>query len=156
MKITIENYRGIEIYFDTDNEKFQCVITEDSTKESQSFSSIKKYIDDYKKENQSFKPFYVVASPTVYGYVKNKKLKVIGQRKDGKFIYENEKGEKGSVSIHDEKDYVLEFQENEEFFKELNDLNEKIEKQRIEDNAKEKEIISKMNLTTLADFKKTI
>jgi len=36
-KILIENYRGFDIEFDTQYEKFQCIITEENTKESNSF-----------------------------------------------------------------------------------------------------------------------
>ena len=40
-KILIENYRGFDIEFETSNEKFQCVCTEDDTKESNSFAAVK-------------------------------------------------------------------------------------------------------------------
>ena len=78
-KILIETYRGFDIEFDTNCEKFQCICTEDNAKESTSFTAVKKFIDDYKKINQDFKPFLVESIPDSY---KTEKLKVIGVRKD--------------------------------------------------------------------------
>ena len=62
-KILIENYRGFDIEFDTQYEKFQCVCTEEDSKESSSFAAIKKFIDEYKKQNADFKPFWVDPNP---------------------------------------------------------------------------------------------
>ena len=53
MKILIELYRDFEIYFDRDEGKFECVITDDRKKESISFSAVKKFIDDYKNSNEN-------------------------------------------------------------------------------------------------------
>ena len=52
MKVAIENYRGFDIEFDTDHEKFQCIITDGEEKESRSFTAVKKFIDEYRKDNQ--------------------------------------------------------------------------------------------------------
>ena len=65
-KILIDNYRGFDIEFETINEKFQCIITDELVKESISFSAIKKFVDEYKKTNQDFKPFYVESTPDRY------------------------------------------------------------------------------------------
>jgi hypothetical protein len=40
-KILIETYRGFDIEFDTNCEKFQCICTEDNAKESTSFTAVK-------------------------------------------------------------------------------------------------------------------
>ena len=53
-KILIDNYRGFDIEFETINEKFQCIITDELVKESISFSAIKKFVDEYKKINQDY------------------------------------------------------------------------------------------------------
>ena len=45
----IENYRGYTINFNTEKERFETGITEDLTKESLSFSAVKKFIDDFIK-----------------------------------------------------------------------------------------------------------
>ena len=154
-KILIDNYRGFDIEFETINEKFQCIITDELVKESISFSAIKKFVDEYKKTNQDFKPFYVESTPDRYSS-KNSKLKIIGVRKDGRFVAENSKGEKVQVSDYDIKDYMLYKQENENALKLLSDLSEKVENQRLENNQIRKDIISTINIVTLKDFKSTL
>ena len=109
-KILIETYRGFDIEFDTNCEKFQCICTEENAKESTSFTAVKKFVDDYKKTNQDFKPFWVEPTPERY---KSGKLKVIGVRKDGRFVAEDSKGNKGQISDYDLKDYMLLKSENE-------------------------------------------
>lgn len=101
-KILIENYRGFNIEFDVNYEKFQCETEDGHSKESQSFSAVKKFIDDFKKANQEFKEFWVEKNPEgFYG----KTLKIIGFRKDGRFVGENEKGDKEQISDHSLKDF---------------------------------------------------
>lgn len=153
-KILIDNYRGFDIEFETSNEKFQCIITDELVKESISFSAVKKFIDDYKKTNQEFKPFYVESTPG--GYRQNVKLKIIGIRKDGRFVAENSKGEKIQVSDYDIKDYMIYKKENESGLKLLSDLKEKEAKQGLENDKSRKEIISTINIVTLKDFKLTL
>ena len=154
-KILIDNYRGFDIEFETINEKFQCIITDELVKESISFSAVKKFIDEYKKTNQEFKPFFVESTPDRYSS-KNSKLKIIGIRKDGRFVAENSNGEKIQVSDYDIKDYMLYKQENESALKKLSDLSDKIEIQRLENNQNRKDIISTINIITLKDFKSTL
>lgn len=154
MKVTIENYRGFDIYFDTDYEVFQCIVADESAKESKSYTSVKKFVDDYKKDNQDFKPFWVYPNPDD-GYVNKEKLRVIGLRKDGRFIAER-KGERVQISDYDLKRYVLEDIDNERFFVLLNQLSSEIERQRLENIEARKKILSGMKLTTLADYKKTL
>lgn len=102
--VKIEDYRGWEISFDTDNETFVAYSNfYDSDVKKQSYASCKKYIDDFIKENTHFKPLIVSAyrrSETL------QRIKIIGIRKDGKFISETPKG-KSSISGYDEKDYFI-------------------------------------------------
>ena len=52
MKTLIENYRGFEIFFDTDNENFYSVSDKyDRQETKKSYASAKKSIDDYIKYN---------------------------------------------------------------------------------------------------------
>ncbi len=95
-KILIEKYRGFEIEFDTNYEKFKCTCNNEEEKESKSFSVIKKFIDDYLKNNQSFKPFWVHPNPQKNFY--SDKLEVIAIRKDGTFFAKNEYGIKTHIS----------------------------------------------------------
>lgn len=155
MKTIIENYRGFEIYFDTDYEVFQCICTEEDNKESKSFSAVKKFIDDYKKDNHGFSPFLVDPNPDRnYSFSEKKQIRIIGVRKDGRFVAKKEDGSKIQVSDYDLNDYIIYKAENEPFFEELNDLSDLVEKQRLENNARKKEILSKMNIVTLKDYKK--
>jgi len=152
-KILIETYRGFDIEFDTNCEKFQCICTEESAKESTSFTAVKKFVDEYKKTNQDFKPFWV--EPTPDGY-KGSKLKVIGVRKDGRFVAENSKGEKNKISDYDLDGYMIFKPENEMALNKLAEQREKEEKQRVENNETRKLIISEINITTLKEYKKSL
>jgi len=151
-KILIENYRGFDIEFDTDCEKFQCIATDENVKESTSFTAVKKFVDDYKKTNQDFKPFWVEPTPEEY---KIKKLKIIGLRKDGRFVAENEEGVKEQIPDYNTEDYMLLKPENEYGMKLLQELKVKEEQQRVENNSQRKQITSTLNIVTLKDFKQS-
>ena len=56
--VTIENYKGFEISFDTYNEKFTFSINDDNFSKL-SYSACKTKINSYLKENQNFKSFKV-------------------------------------------------------------------------------------------------
>ena len=140
-KITIENYRGFDIEFDTDCAKFQCICTEENAKESTSFTSVKKFIDDYKKANQEFKPFEIEPSPEGY---KNSKFTVIGMAKNGRFIVKDNNGLKSQLSDFDTNYYIVSFPENESLSKKLVELKEKETKIYKEIKEERKNIISKM------------
>ena len=67
MRTLITEYRGWEIFFDTDKEEFYTVSNEydkDNTKKY--FASTKKFIDDYIKENNEFKPILVQKQQSMY------------------------------------------------------------------------------------------
>jgi hypothetical protein len=154
MKVTIEEYRGFEIYFDTDHEVFQCVVADESAKESKSFSAVKKFVDDYKKDNQDFAPFWVDRNPERY-YTETRALKIIGLRKDGRFIAEKNGG-RIQVSDHDLSIYVVSLKENERFFTLLSEFESKKEQQRLKNIQEKKRIIAGMKITTLKDYKKNL
>lgn len=154
-KIKIENYRGFDIEFDTNYEKFQCVITEDKTKESASFTAVKKFIDDYKKDNQDFSPFWVQKKPSAFGYKKDK-LKVIGIRKDGRFMAEDENGDKCQISDYDLSDYILFDEDNQKYYNMLKEQNEKETRQDAENRITRDSIISQIKNVSLKDYKKTL
>jgi hypothetical protein len=154
-KIKIENYRGFDIEFDTNYEKFQCVITEYKTKESSSFTAVKKFIDDYKKENQYFVPFWVQKKPTAYGYKKDK-LKVIGIRKDGRLMAEEEDGTKCQISDYDLSDYILFDEDNQKYYDMLKEQKEKEIIQDAKDKQIRDSIISKIKNVSLKEYKQTL
>jgi len=105
MNVLIERYRNVEIEFNPEKELFETVI-KDRSKESKSFSAVKKWVDEYLKENATFEPFFIITKPD--SYTGNKKLKVVGIRKDGRFVGEDEKGKLVQISEYDEDRYLLE------------------------------------------------
>ena len=108
MKTEVDKYRGWEIYFDTDKEGFTAYSNAfDHEVEKPSYSSIKKSIDDFVKANEAFKPFFVVCKPDKYGS-DGKRIKIIGIRKDMRFIYEDKDGKKCQFSSYGEDDYFIE------------------------------------------------
>ena len=112
MKVLIEKYRGFEINFDNEAEVFVTVMTHKERgeygKESKSYAAVKKAVDDFIKENQTFEPFKVRLTPKNYGYSsKPRFIEIIGVRKDGYFIGQNPKGERVHISEYDENDYIL-------------------------------------------------
>lgn len=100
MNILIENYRGFDIFFDSNDEIFACKIDNVKWGKKQSFASAKKFIDDYIKDNIVFEPFE--AQHKENGNV----IKVIGIRKDGRFIYDKN-GSKEQLSDYDLKYYLV-------------------------------------------------
>ena len=118
MRVLIENYRAWEIYFDTDKEEFYTVSNEYDTQQTKkSYASAKKYIDDYLKENQNFKPIKVQKMSSIYS--SGEVITLIGLRKDGAFMYEDAKCNKQQLSKYNESDYFLVNSENDPIFKEL-------------------------------------
>ncbi len=123
MRVLIEVYRKWEIFFDTDKEEFYTTSNEyDREQIKRSYASTKKFIDDYIKENQNFKPIWVQNEGNSYGGIT--KTKLIGIRKDGLFTCENAKGNKSQFSKYDEKSYFLVNEENDVIFKEIDEIEE--------------------------------
>lgn len=146
MTTIVETYRGYPISFDTFSEEFSCALN-DMSLNKKSFPSVKKAIDDYIKDNSKFSPFKV-HHENDFGST----FTIVGVRKDNRFIYENNKGEKGQVSEYDERNYYLVVPANEAVYtsiagikSQINDLYAKIEKER-----------AKLKITTLKDYKKTL
>ena len=140
MRVLIENYRGWEIYFDTDKEEFYTVSNEyDKQETKRSYASSKKYIDDYIKSNNVFKPIKVQKMPTMFS--EGKVITLIGIRKDKAFMYEDEEGRKQKLSSYDERDYFIVDSRNDVHFKRIAEL--AIERKRIDDevNQIEKSVI---------------
>ena len=146
MKVSIQTYRGFEIKFDTEEAIFECEV-KDKGKESKSFDAIKNFIDEYLKDNATFEPFYVVKASSIYSSIE--RFKIIGIRKDGRFITENEKGEKRQISAYYEKDYLIEKPEFNALFAEMAVVQLEV------DAAKEKlkKVENKITLDTLKSVK---
>ena len=121
MKVEIENYRGWEISFDTDQETFCAVSTQhDKGETKRSYAAAKKYIDEYIKENNSFKPIMVHQMPFIDKDAEP--IKLIGLRKDNSFMYEDIEGQKHHLSSYSEDNYFLVDTENDVHFDRIIEL----------------------------------
>jgi len=150
MKVEIEVYRGWTISFDTKKETFYCHSDQwDKDENKKSFASTRKWIDDFIKENEVFKPICVEAKPGAY---REKKIKLIGIRKDGRFMYDDAKGEKKQLPDDYEKDYILYNEENDKFREEAKKVDEQIVALHLHKNA----ILEKIKGVELVDYKKQI
>jgi hypothetical protein len=160
-RILIEKYRNFEIYFDRNDETFYCVSDYyDTDQKKKSYASAKKAIDEYIKENTTFRPFYVhncrsksrgEQFPT---HSDDNKILVTGIRRDGRFV----SGDK-QISEYDESNVYLAVPENEEVYKEFAPFLQ--ERKRLEQlrSAKEKNITTlrdKLTLISLKDHRKTL
>lgn len=154
-KALIENYRGFEIYFDTYYEKFQTIITEDDSKESASYAAVKRFIDDFKNNNQNFNSFWIQLIPNTYPD-NIEKVKIIGIRKDNIFVYEDKNGNKTQIPEYDEKYWMILKDENTAIIEKI--INYRKEQLNISNQYKEKIIdeIAKLEIITLNEFKKRI
>lgn len=150
MKVEVVIYRGWSISFDTEKETFYCHSEQWNKDENKkSFASTRKWIDDFIKENEVFKPIWVETKPKLYVV---KKIKLIGIRKDGRFIYEDDKGKKNQLSDYEEKNYILYDEENEKYKIEASKIEKQIELLRLQI----KEILEKVKGIELVDYKKQI
>lgn len=104
--ILIEKYRGFDIEFNKSNNRFECRVTGDQIRKSSDFELIKKGIDSYIKDNEGFKPFWILR--TKPSGDEQYRLRVTGIRKDGRLSVENEKGEKSHLSDWDLDKYYVE------------------------------------------------
>lgn len=134
MRVLIENYRSWEIYFDTDKEDFYTVSNEyDKQETKRSYASAKKYIDDYIKENNVFKPIKVQKMPSMFS--EGETITLIGIRKDKAFMYEDKDGKKQQLSSYNESDYFVVDTKNDVHFKRIAEL--AVERKRIDAELKE-------------------
>lgn len=134
----IETYRTFDIYFDSGSEVFYTMSDRwDHETEGKSFSSVKKYIDDYIKDNSEFKPCYVQHRTN------GNKIKLIGIRKDGRFVKEGEDGKKVQLSEYEEKYYTLVIPDNEIIFENIKNINNQFDELRIKLRAEEAKVIIK-------------
>lgn len=97
MRIWMENYRGWDIYFNTDSERFYAISDEYDKQSSdrKTYSSAKKYVDDFVKDNMDFVPVELLQ---VGNDGKYESFRLIGIRKDGHFVREKE-GRKSQLPV---------------------------------------------------------
>jgi len=115
MRTVVENYRGVEIFFDTNDERFSFSFDDGRWNEKQSYSAAKKKIDDYIKETHVFTPF--VALNTRPNSMNT--LTVVSVRKDGDYMVQDKKGNISKLSQYNEKDYVEYFDSDDKIYAEI-------------------------------------
>lgn len=115
MKSLIETYRGKNIYFDTEEEKFVVDLTDEKFVGKAGFNACKIVIDEYIKTNEPFVPFQIVG--------RGSDIKtIVGIRKDGRFIQDD-----GSqFSSYFEDSYILVDPLDEPIFTKIKGLRESI------------------------------
>ena len=134
MRVLIENYRAWEIYFDTDKEEFYTVSNEyDKQETKRSYATAKKYIDDYIKENNVFKPIKVQKMPSMFS--EGETITLIGIRKDKAFMYEDKDGKKQQLGSYSESDYFIVDSKNDVHFNRIAEL--AVKRKRIDAELKE-------------------
>lgn len=153
-KVHIQDYRGFGIYFDTEKSTFHCDHADYSDlKTKQSFEAIKKYIDDFLKDNAEFKPF-VVFNESVLAFERvmpNKRfLSVVGLRKDKRYVTED----KGQISEYSEKDYFLYRESFQERIDQIKQINEEFSAIRKEYSDRVKAIADSIKAETITLDKK--
>lgn len=147
MSVLIENYRGHDIYFDSDNERFSFHFDTGSWNQKQTFSACKKSIDDYVKENEKFEPFIV---ERLRGRLEQ--IKIVGIRKDRRFCFDNGGNVKGQVSNYDEPYWYAPNHLNVPIYERLYQIRKEIH----ELNEKERDIDNSIIKKTLAQIRKEI
>jgi hypothetical protein len=134
MRVLIEDYKGWGIYFDTEKEDFYTISNQyDKEQTKRSYSSTKKFIDDYIKENNEFKPIKVQKMPSMYS--DGEIITLIGIRKDKSFMYQDKDGNKKQLSRYNESDYFLVDAKNEKYFNRIEELS--IERSKLDNELKE-------------------
>lgn len=151
MRVLIEEYRGWEIYFDTESEDFYTASNEyDKQSAKKSFASTKKFIDDYIKDNNEFKPILVQRMSSHYN--SDSVIELIGIRKDNIFMYKDSNGKKQQLSEYYEKDYFLVDESNDDFFKEIEKIECEINKLR----SKKQDVSAKIKKVTVKEIKEKL
>lgn len=140
-KVEIEVYRGWTISFDTDKETFYCHSEQyDSDATKKSFSAVKKFIDDFIKDNENFKPVVVQYVPDSHNA--GKCLTIIGVRKDGRFIIDKN-GAKEQLSTYDENRLIVYNKNNDIYWEKSAQIQSEIDRLRVEQKEVENKITGK-------------
>lgn len=141
MNVKIENYRGFDIMFETDSERFSFSLDKGSWKEKQSYAACKKNIDDFIKENQNFTPFFVINK-------NGSKVKIIAIRKDKRFVSESVRGNEQFYEYEEERYYLYE-EKYEEIINNIKKLENQISEKHKEISIEQAKIAGK----TLREYK---
>ena len=145
MRVNIEKYKGFDIEFDTSSEEFLAYSNYfDSEWRNSKLSNLKLKLDTYLKDNVNFKPFFVENKTD------GKILKIIGIRKDNRFIYEDENKKKQQLSDYDLPKYILRNEDNDYIREQIEKLNERME----ELKTNRDKLLSEISGVELKEYKK--
>lgn len=148
MKIDIENYRGWEITFDPDKDEFYAYSNSfDQEKVKKGLHNLRDYIDNFIKDNQEFKPFNAMKYPGGHG---DPTIRVIGIRKDNRFVYEVSGGQKKQLPEYNERDYFVPHGDVSHLFEEY----EQLDRQEKEIYKRKLAIKDRITSPSLAKYKK--
>lgn len=122
--IQIEEYRGFTIYFNKEEDKFICDHdAADVQGKKASYSAVKKFVDDFIKENDTFNPVLLQKRERWGGgALQDDRAKLIGVRKDGRFVAEDEKGDKFQIGRYEMDQWVIFNEDNIEIEKEAREI----------------------------------
>lgn len=125
MNVPIETYRGIDIIFNTESERFSFSLDEGSWRDKQSYAACKKNIDDFHKINSEFNPFKIRRVDS------GKAIEVVAIRKDGRFVYKDFNGQLSQIADYEIKYYVLYDDAHDAIYSEADELSKKAEEFRV-------------------------
>ena len=141
-KVFIEKYDGFDIYFDTQLERFQFDL-EGYSGEKQSFAACINSIKQYKKENDTFKPFDVQNE-------EGETATITGVYKNGNFVC-NKDGKLDQISKYSTEYWFLYKEQNQPIFTRVKEIQNKIKEYQLERGG----ILKALTKTTLKDIQNT-
>lgn len=150
--ILIDTYRGVEVFFNKEGETFYASVDDPElhwNRPKKTYASVLKTIDEYVKEHLKFVPFNVLFKGWSCAGDKYEVRKITGIRKDGQFVYEDDKGVQRQLSKYDENKCYLDIPENHELITEM----AANEKKRAEYQKKLNEAQSKLQSLDLKEIK---
>lgn len=125
MKVKLEDYRGFEMNFDIDDEVFYCMSSSSDTETTKkSYAALKKWVDDFIKENAQFKPIRLVRFNTKFK--DGGEIVLDGCRKDGRFTFKDKSGKTQQLSEYNETDWFLPNEANAPILKQIDELDNQI------------------------------
>lgn len=119
---------------------FTAILSSTIASKQKSFSAVKKFIDDFIKDNETFRPVVCQYLPDTHN--RGKCITIIGVRKDGRFIIDKDWA-KEQLSTYDEKNLIVYDKNNDIHWQKSAQLQSEIERLRIEQKEVEKKITGK-------------
>jgi hypothetical protein len=149
MSIAIKTYRGFDILYNEETDKFECSLTSDGgTAAKMNLSGLQKYIDEHIKENQVFESFKAFRL-NGYSDLPDAFIEVTGIRKDRKFVGLDSNGKAIAVGVYDEKCYYRYDKRNEVVFAKIASIMADIDNLRTQVKEAKKDLV----LTPIKELK---